>query len=192
MNEKGGFGRIGAHVRANVLAYVALFVALSGIAYAGVKPLLDKKGSVDSGNIRNGSVSRKDLGGGSVGNAELTAKLKRKLGLATDVPADGTYSGTGTDEVSGEPVTFITSWQKGQPTSANTTSGVEECTSPSANGFEQLGPGSWTATGKTATQELVASMQVLGPKQIVLTNALVTNFDKSPCKLEMVGLQPES
>ena len=179
-------------MRANVVAYVALFVGLSGVAYAGIKPLLDKKGSVDSANIRNGSVSRKDLGGGSVGNAELSAKLKRKLGLGADQPTDGTYQGTGTDEVTGQPVTFITSFQKGQPTAANMTSSVEDCISPPANGFEQLGPGSWTATGTTATQELVASMQVLGPSQIVLTSALVTNFDNASCRVGLTSLQPES
>src|SRR5215831_13216460 len=43
MEGKGVIGRIGAHMRANVVAYVALFVALSGVAYAGIKPLLDKK-----------------------------------------------------------------------------------------------------------------------------------------------------
>jgi hypothetical protein len=52
-------------VRANVVAYVALFVALSGTAYAGVKPLLDKKGSVDSANVKNGSLAKGDLSGSS-------------------------------------------------------------------------------------------------------------------------------
>jgi len=158
-------------------------------ARAGVKPLLDEKGSVDSANIKNGSVARQDLGDGSVGNKELSVKLKRRLGLAAGAPADGTYSGTGTDEVSGQPVTFITSWGSGQPNSATMTSSVADCTSPPADGFEQLGPATWTAVGKTASQELVASMQVLSSSQILLTNALVTNFDKAPCKVGTVSLQ---
>lgn len=110
-------------MRANVIAYVALFVALSGVAYAGIKPLLDKKGSVDSANIKNGSVSE----------VELSGKLKRGLGLAADEPADGAYTGTGTDEVSGQPVTFVTGWTSGKPSA------------PSDSGTDSIRPASTSA-----------------------------------------------
>jgi hypothetical protein len=182
MNEKGVFGRVGAHVRANVVAYAALFVALSGIAYAGVKPLLDQKGSVDSANVKNGSLAKGDLSG----------KLKQQLGVKTDGPANGTYAGTGTDEVSGQPVTFITSWAGGQPATAYMTSPEATCTSPTADGFEPLGHGQWTATGKSSTQELIATMQVVASSQILLSSALVTNTGKPPCKVATVSLQPEN
>lgn len=192
MEGKGVLGRVGAHIRTNVVAYVALFMAFSGVAYGGIKPLLDEKGSVDSANIENGSVSRKDLGGGSVAEGELSAKLKRRLGLAAGAPADGTYLGTGTDEVSGKSVTFYATWQNGQPESAYMTSSVAGCTSPHADGFEQLGPGIWTVTGDTASQRLVATLQSLGSGQLMLTNALVTNYDLAPCKVEMVPLALET
>lgn len=48
--------RVRQHLRSNAVAYVALFFALSGSAYA-----LQGKNSVDSGDIRNGQVKTRDV-----------------------------------------------------------------------------------------------------------------------------------
>ena len=62
---KGIAGRLGAHLRGNLVAYLALFVALCGTAYAAVSLPLPK-GSVGSKQIRKQAVKTKDLGNGSV------------------------------------------------------------------------------------------------------------------------------
>ena len=49
--------RFAAHLRANVVGYVAVFLALSGTAAA-----LPGKNSVDSGDIANGQVKTSDVG----------------------------------------------------------------------------------------------------------------------------------
>jgi len=59
--------RIRTHLRSNVVGYVALFVALSGVAYAAGL----KKNSVKSKHIRDGQVLTQDIGDGAVGTADL-------------------------------------------------------------------------------------------------------------------------
>jgi hypothetical protein len=51
----------GALSYANVMATVAVFIALGGIAGAAVKPLLDKQGSVKGRHIARGAVHMSDL-----------------------------------------------------------------------------------------------------------------------------------
>lgn len=57
--------KVSRHIRGNVVGYIALFVALSGTAYA-----LPGKNSVDSGDIINGEVKKQDVGVGAVGSEE--------------------------------------------------------------------------------------------------------------------------
>ncbi|MEO7198140.1 MAG: hypothetical protein ABIZ50_06665 [Solirubrobacterales bacterium] len=56
------FSTIRSHVRGNVIGYLALFVALSGTAYAAMAP----KNSVTSKSIKNGQVRTADLGSDAV------------------------------------------------------------------------------------------------------------------------------
>ena len=58
--------RVSRHIRANVVGYLALFVALSGTAMA-----LPGKNTVDSGDIINGEVQKKDIGAGQVETEEV-------------------------------------------------------------------------------------------------------------------------
>ena len=64
------------HARRNVIAYLALFLALSGSAYAvekasvGTKQL--KKNAVKTAKIANGAVTSKKLAAGSVDTGKLT------------------------------------------------------------------------------------------------------------------------
>ena len=51
----------GALSYANVMATVAVFIALGGVAGAAIQPLLDKKGSVKGRHIARGAVHMSDL-----------------------------------------------------------------------------------------------------------------------------------
>ena len=51
----------GALSYANVMATVAVFIALGGVAGAVIQPLLDKKGSVKGRHIARGAVHMRDL-----------------------------------------------------------------------------------------------------------------------------------
>jgi hypothetical protein len=75
--------RVSRHIRANVVGYIALFVALSGTAVA-----LPGKNTVDSGDIINGQVKLQDVAAGAVGTEEA---VNESL-TGADV-ADGSLSG---------------------------------------------------------------------------------------------------
>ena len=61
--------RIGAHLRANIIGYVALFIALSAGAYAAGLP----KNSVKSKQIKDGQVKTADLAPGAVAGDKVAA-----------------------------------------------------------------------------------------------------------------------
>jgi hypothetical protein len=72
------------HLRANAVAYAALFVALGGVAFAAADPLADRRGTVDSRNIQNNQIKAKDLSRG----------LRKDLGIAPSAKIpDGDYFG---------------------------------------------------------------------------------------------------
>jgi hypothetical protein len=52
-----------SHIRANVIAYLALFVALGGTSYAAISI---PAGSVGTRQLRNGAVTAKKLNGDSI------------------------------------------------------------------------------------------------------------------------------
>jgi len=59
--------RLRRHIRSNVIGYVALFVALSGSAYAVTAP----RNSISSKSIRNGQVKSPDLQDNGVASVDL-------------------------------------------------------------------------------------------------------------------------
>lgn len=59
------------HARSNVIAYLALFIALGGSSYAAVAL---PRGSVGTLQLRNGAVTMKKLAKGSVSPAKFDAK----------------------------------------------------------------------------------------------------------------------
>jgi hypothetical protein len=63
--------RLLAHVRSNVVAYIALFVALGGTSYAAINL---PAGSVGARQLRRGSVTETKLANRSVGAAKLDPK----------------------------------------------------------------------------------------------------------------------
>jgi hypothetical protein len=60
--------RLGTHLKANAVAYAALFVALGGTSYAAVNL---PAGSVGSKQLRTAAVTNKKLATGSVSNSKL-------------------------------------------------------------------------------------------------------------------------
>ncbi len=61
-------GRIAAHVRQNVVGYLALFVALGGVSYAAVEL---QKNSVDSKAIKKNAVKAPEIAKNAVRTAEV-------------------------------------------------------------------------------------------------------------------------
>ncbi|UJA20277.1 hypothetical protein HJD18_08695 [Thermoleophilia bacterium SCSIO 60948] len=59
--------KIHAHLRGNIVGYIALFLILTG----GVAQALPGKNSVDSGDIKNGQVKSADIGKGQVRSAQI-------------------------------------------------------------------------------------------------------------------------
>lgn len=67
----GHLGRITRHIRANAIAYVALFTALGGTSYAAVQLA---PGSVTSQALANGAVTHSKLAANSVSEGNLAKK----------------------------------------------------------------------------------------------------------------------
>lgn len=90
-------GRTVAHLRANAVAYLALFVALSGTAYAatkiGTKQLRNRAvtsgklapNAVNSSKIRNRSIQARDVSGALASGAR-PGKIVTRCGRTTSVP----------------------------------------------------------------------------------------------------------
>ena len=84
--------RISSHVRSNLVAYLALFVALSGSAYA--------TGKVGTRDIKKGAVKSKQITDGQIGSKDIK---NNKCVKSADVK-DGSLTGTDIDETSLETV----------------------------------------------------------------------------------------
>ncbi len=81
--------RLGAHLRQNVVGYVALFAfALAGTAYA-----LPGKNSVDSGDLKKGSVHTSDIA-----KKAVTAPKLRPGAVGSSAVADDSLTGADIDE----------------------------------------------------------------------------------------------
>jgi hypothetical protein len=76
-------GKIRGHIRSNVIGYLALFVALSGTAYAIDGPLAGQN-TVGSEDIINGEVLTRDLANDSVNTAKLVNETVRSADVQND------------------------------------------------------------------------------------------------------------
>jgi hypothetical protein len=78
--------KIRQHIRSNVIGYIALFVALSGTAYAantvGSSDIIDE--SILSQDIKNGEVKNNDLGTDAVGSGKIVDSAVRSADVADD------------------------------------------------------------------------------------------------------------
>lgn len=80
------------HLRANAIAYVALFFALTAGAYAATSKFAPRN-SVISRSIRNGAVKRQDLAAGAVGSAQIAAGAVGSAELADGSVRAGDLAG---------------------------------------------------------------------------------------------------
>ena len=80
-----------AHIRSNVIGYVAVFIALSGSAYAidGPLPGQDQVGSAD---IIDQEVKQQDLGSNSVASGKILDGQVQGSDLATNAITDDTFN----------------------------------------------------------------------------------------------------
>jgi hypothetical protein len=85
--------RIRTHLRSNVVGYAAVFIALSGVAYAGGL----KKNSVKSKQIKDGQVLTQDIGDGAVGTADLADGAVATPKLADAAVTGGKLAGDAVD-----------------------------------------------------------------------------------------------
>jgi hypothetical protein len=78
---------IRGHIRSNVIGYVALFVALSGTAYAVDGPLAGTN-QVGSEDIINAEVNTQDLANNAVGSEKINNGAVRSADVADDTTAN--------------------------------------------------------------------------------------------------------
>jgi hypothetical protein len=90
------------HIKHNVVAYLALFVALGGTSYAAI---ILPAGSVGTRQLRNGAVTNKKLAKGAVGAADLDHKS-----IAGSMRAYAQINGQG-QIVSSRPAARILVWR---------------------------------------------------------------------------------
>jgi hypothetical protein len=80
--------RVLEHLRGNVVAYLALFVALGGTSYAAVNL---PAGSVGNRQLRNGAVTNRKIANGSVTPAKLNGKdISGSVAMWARISASGT------------------------------------------------------------------------------------------------------
>jgi hypothetical protein len=76
-------GKLRRHIRSNIVGYAALFVALSGTAYAVDGPLAGQD-QVGSADIINGEVLNRDLGNDSVSGAKIVNATVQGIDVQND------------------------------------------------------------------------------------------------------------
>ena len=92
-------GRVAGHIRSNVVAYLALFCALGGTAYAAVQL---QNNSVRSRHIAKGQVKTSDVARAAINSSRVKDRSLRRQDLAAGViPASGSGSGLDADTIDG-------------------------------------------------------------------------------------------
>ena len=90
--------RIRRHIRSNVVGYVALFVALSGTAYAVDGPLADQN-TVGSQDIINGEVTGDDVATNAIGTAKINDRSVKNADLSTGASSSNTIADGGIHDI---------------------------------------------------------------------------------------------
>jgi hypothetical protein len=86
--------RIHNHIRSNVVGYVAVFIALSGTAYAVDGPLAGQD-TVGSADIINGEVRNKDLGADAVASGKIADRQVKNADLSIGASSSNTIADGG-------------------------------------------------------------------------------------------------
>ena len=92
-------GRIGTHVRSNVVGYVALFIALGGVTYAaGLAKDSVKSKQIKTGAVRSAEAKDNSLTGTDVADNSLTGTDVTDGGLTGADVADDSLTGADVQE----------------------------------------------------------------------------------------------
>jgi hypothetical protein len=86
--------KIRDHIRSNVVGYVAVFLALSGTAYAVDGPLAGQN-TVGSADIINGEVTNNDLGADSVASGKIQDRQVKNADLSIAASSSNTIADGG-------------------------------------------------------------------------------------------------
>jgi hypothetical protein len=86
--------RIFRHIRSNIVGYVAMFIALSGTAYAVDGPLAGQN-QVGSEDIINGEVKNADLGADSVASGKIQDQQVKNADLSIGASSSNTIADGG-------------------------------------------------------------------------------------------------
>ena len=160
------------HLQSNVIGYLALFVALGGVAYAGARPLLDVKGSVDSANLKAGAVKGVDIAPGAISKSDLSDEVRAAIPKLPPPPGDGTYTGTGIMLGSSVPVSLKAVWRGGEPTSFTMTSANSLCVSPEMKDPRQSDPITFYLTPPDdGYRQTYADLSYLDGNEVILNGA---------------------
>jgi hypothetical protein len=156
----------GALSYANVMATVAVFIALGGIAGAAIKPLLDKRGAVKGRHVARGAIHMNDLA------PSVRTRIVGELpdsGTYTGQAADGTFSVTAV--VEGDAIVQM--------------SGAGDCPFAAQSGnFNTIGT-SWSFGGLGSEHPLVTGS--MGNDEIVVIAVGVAgNICRGPVQLNPV------
>jgi hypothetical protein len=145
--------RIHAHIRSNVVGYVALFIALNGVAYAGAL----KANKVKSKHIADGQVLTQDLGDAAVTTQKLGAGAVTTQQLAdgavnSSKVADDSLTGSDVDETQLDPSVIQTrvgsGCSPGEAIRSINANGTVACeTDDSGGGGPPTGPAGGDLTG---------------------------------------------
>jgi hypothetical protein len=182
--------RLIGHVRGNVVAYLALFVALSGTAVAASDALRDEKGSVSSFNVKNKTVKRADVSTG----------LRTRLGLTSPSPPQpraGIYTGTTTDANTGQSVSVEVVWvgdSPATPIGVKLTSSVPFCTYTLPNDavFSNLGHGWFEYRVISPTDRLhMFRVEYYSRTATILTLGVILQPETDVCDLQPIILRQQ-
>lgn len=181
------------HLHSNAVGYLALFVALGGVAYAGAQPLLDVKGSVDSANLKAGAVKSVDIAPGAVSRSDLSADVRADIPKLPPPPGNGTYLGTGIRLGTATPVTLKAVWRGGEPISFTMTSADPACVSPEMKDPRPTNPISFFLTPPDDPYRMTyADLSYLDGNEVILNSAATTPPGGQQCSVDMTIMRLSS
>lgn len=189
-----------AHLRRNIIGYVALFAAVGGTSYAAVRP---KAGSVTSAALARGAVTHAKLARNSVTSVNvkpgsLTASdFKSASSVDSTTGSQGTTGAGGKQGAKGDPGPQGPAGPTGPAGGATTTMRTQSSGSVNATHGGSTNIPLSTTTWTQAAGELnliagVVTMHVPSSCTGSFGNALVINVDGSPTTIGLGPTAPAS
>jgi hypothetical protein len=181
-------GSLLAHLRRNVVAYVALFTALGGTSYAAVRL---KPGSVTSAAIARGAVTHGKLAGHSVTSANVKPGSLRSSDF---MPGVLTASSSGAVGTKGDPGSPGAPGPAGGATVTMRTHSTGAVTAPHGTSTAvPLAADGWTqAAGELNLIAGTITVHVPSACTGSFGNALIVSVDGAPATVGLVPTAPAS